>query len=249
MIKCWANVLGDCSDKVSREHQVSKGLFSSQTAVIVHGLPWCRDEPKTVGLESMTAKILCTTHNSALSPLDSEAQKFMLAVTETSKMQHELTKRHAIPERIVRNEVQAPLLERWLLKTLINLTLGSPHRLSRAGTEPGVPTDAMVRAAFGLEPLQEGWGLFMAAHTGQTFKIGETMSFTPVIEEGCVVGAMFELASFKMYLSIDQEGSNFSLANVKGIADHWAPSMLMRKFNNMSAKVGPYTCARLYFIW
>ena len=62
---CWAATLGGCGTKLSREHLVSAVLWTGPT-VIVSGLPWCKDAPKTVGVESITARILCRGHNSAL---------------------------------------------------------------------------------------------------------------------------------------------------------------------------------------
>src|SRR5438128_1034101 len=72
MPNCWAASLGDCSDKQSREHQISKGLFTSPT-VTVQGFPWCMDAPITIGIGAATAKILCKHHNELLSDLDAAA--------------------------------------------------------------------------------------------------------------------------------------------------------------------------------
>jgi hypothetical protein len=47
MIDCWAARLGNCSDKMSREHTVTKEI-SLDNEVTVGGMPWRVD--KKVGL-------------------------------------------------------------------------------------------------------------------------------------------------------------------------------------------------------
>ena len=83
--ECWAQCLGGCSDKFSNEHTVTEGLFPSQT-VRVHGWPWCKDEPKEIGLASLTRKILCTTHNSALSDIDQTGIDFFNVLRESTRL-------------------------------------------------------------------------------------------------------------------------------------------------------------------
>ena len=69
MKKCWAVSLGDCSDKISGEHILTAGMFPGDT-VHVRGLSWCPDKPKEIGLASLVKNVLCTAHNSRLSPVD-----------------------------------------------------------------------------------------------------------------------------------------------------------------------------------
>jgi hypothetical protein len=69
MKKCWAASLGDCSDKMSGEHIVSAGIFPGNT-VNIKGLSWRLDAPKQIGLANLVKNVLCTEHNSRLSPVD-----------------------------------------------------------------------------------------------------------------------------------------------------------------------------------
>src|SRR5665213_2855249 len=79
---CWAACLGNCSNKMSREHIVTKAMYLDNE-ITVSGMPWCADEPKTVGMAGLTAKILCVAHNSALSKVDEEAVRFARAMRES----------------------------------------------------------------------------------------------------------------------------------------------------------------------
>jgi len=71
MRRCWAAVLGNCGGGISGEHLVSKRLFRRKT-VVVQGLPWNEKNPQSIGLNALTANILCRDHNSALSIVDDE---------------------------------------------------------------------------------------------------------------------------------------------------------------------------------
>jgi hypothetical protein len=84
MVECWAKALGGSSPVQSGEHLFSAGLFQG-TMITVQGFHWC-PEPKSVGLASLTANILCTTHNSGLSQLDSAALQTLNALAEAVRL-------------------------------------------------------------------------------------------------------------------------------------------------------------------
>src|SRR5260370_40531159 len=85
MNDCWAACLGDCSDKISREHIITAGLFLDDK-LTVQGLPWCRDMPKEIGLAALTKKNLCTKHNSDLSVIDDAAIQSMNVLRESMRV-------------------------------------------------------------------------------------------------------------------------------------------------------------------
>ena len=145
---CWASSLGACSAKISREHIISASQFGGAKAITLSGLPWC-PKPKTVGLASLVANNLCSKHNSDLSPVDAEAAKFRDALGA-------FIEPHLIP---VAHHLDARLIERWLLKTTINIAL--------QGKPPDIDvTVDLVRAAFGVEPPPAGKGFFFVAELG-----------------------------------------------------------------------------------
>src|ERR1035441_9295323 len=82
---CWASSLGTCGGGISREHYVSQSVFPNQS-IFVQGLDWCLDKPKEVRIESVTAKILCRDHNTALSELDSAAGQAFKAIRDFADM-------------------------------------------------------------------------------------------------------------------------------------------------------------------
>jgi hypothetical protein len=161
-VECWASILGDCSGGSSREHYVSDGVFASEE-VTAFGLRWCRDQPKQVGLGAAVAKILCRHHNGALSDFDAEAANLSKFLTQS-----------VLNTPLARSELQVhgPNLERWALKTGLNLGyLGAldPENHTRL-----YPPPELVRSIFLGQPLPAGAGLyFISGRIGNDeFKTG-----------------------------------------------------------------------------
>ena|SRR5215813_8604951 len=69
MSQCWAECLGDCSERISKEHTLAEGLFLDKM-IRVKGLPWCKDDFKEISKANLTRKVLCTYHNNRLSKVD-----------------------------------------------------------------------------------------------------------------------------------------------------------------------------------
>ncbi|UVT31530.1 hypothetical protein SEA_MASK_3 [Mycobacterium phage Mask] len=78
---CYGRASKDCSEDLTREHYISDDLLESISwdgkAVLVRGAAWQPSgERKTVGVNSLSSRILCGRHNRALSPLDALAANF-----------------------------------------------------------------------------------------------------------------------------------------------------------------------------
>lgn len=136
---------------MSREHYISDGIFDG-TSVTTYGLPWFGDSPRTIGLKSAVAKILCGKHNSALSKFDSEASKLSRFLT-----------RSVLDQPIVEHTItlRGVLLEKWALKTFLNLGyLGALHR-----EQPNEinPPESLVHHIFHDDPIAEGIGLYFVS--------------------------------------------------------------------------------------
>lgn len=147
--KCWADCLGDCGGGPSREHIISKNQFEGDS-ITLQGLPWCMDA-KTVGINALVCKNLCVDHNGRLGEtVDKEALMFRLSVREI----------HRAIMLPVRVKLDARLIERWLLKTIINITAQSDG----SGLEI---TPELVRRAFGLAPTPRSEGFFGIVEEGE----------------------------------------------------------------------------------
>lgn len=128
--KCYLSFSNDCSKKISREHYVSGSLFEKNIMVSVSGLPWQKDKPeKSVALSSLTSKILCTRHNSALSEVDVWGVRAIKSINEAI---HHATKR-SVSRKEKRYLVHGELLELWALKAMF----GMYH--AKASASKGIP--------------------------------------------------------------------------------------------------------------
>jgi hypothetical protein len=146
--ECWASVLEDCANGASREHYISDGIFDGHSVTAV-GLPWCRDEPVTIGIRSAVAKILCRRHNSALSPFDAEAARLSQFLA-TNVLDEPLA------ESTIR--VSGSAIEKWALKTFFNLGyLRGLHREQPNRLDPPVH---LLQYLYRNALVPEGVGLY-----------------------------------------------------------------------------------------
>lgn len=184
---CWAETIGGCGGGLSSEHIISRSQFEDRQ-ITVQGLPWCKDEPKTVGLASLVARNLCRDHNTALSPVDAAAARLNRAF---KVIFHQ-------PSLPVRVQFEARILERWLLKTTINLALQDPG----SGL---APTPELVRRAFGMEPTPKGQGLFMLAEQGENLRYAHGLRFESMArrETGQMVLGAFVFHGVRLLYAFD----------------------------------------------
>src|SRR5262245_20801399 len=80
---CYLGHTQECGGSISGEHYISEVVLEqlSEPAVAIDGVFWLPPGvQKTVGINSLTANILCARHNSALSPFDTEAGQFLRTV-------------------------------------------------------------------------------------------------------------------------------------------------------------------------
>jgi hypothetical protein len=215
--KCWAESLGNCSDTLSGEHTVSKGLFTDDR-VVVQGLSWCKDEPKTIGLSSLTRKILCTHHNSGLSPVDDAAIAAFNAFRESVRL---TDIREKIKERrwtVVHLPLNGDLLERWFLKTLINITIGGIQKIGPKSTTPGEPSSDLVEIAFGHRKFVPNAGLHNSAEAGEMINSIDMVTIAPFFDSKneYVLGGTFSFRGFRFMLYLGEAGFTGNITLVHG---------------------------------
>lgn len=127
--QCYLAETNGCSKKISKEHYISKSLLDQiekQNAKIdIAGLTWIpREQYKSVGKASLTSKMLCQKHNSALSPIDGAICEFTRAI---SAIDADFLNEQ--PEGLVCN-VDGRYVERWILKTLIGMVTSKQFKES-----------------------------------------------------------------------------------------------------------------------
>ena len=248
---CWAATTGGCGQTISREHVVSKSLFDSP-GVTVHGFHWCKNEPISVGIESLTAKILCREHNSALSPLDSAAGSAFDAFRQNAKRNGEVHKRSILT--MMKEEpfiIDAKFLERWLLKTLLNLTFQREYFIGASGTEKGIPPRDLVEICYGRQPFPGDAGMYVAANTGMMIRTDETLTFCPLIRnDERVLGAFFTFQGIRIVLLLMPEGLRYPLSTIPTLDKEWSSANLLRRFEEIRIQYTQYLSqAVIKFAW
>lgn len=247
MATCWARSLGDCNGGISREHYISKSLFKS-SAVAVEGFPWCKGKPRTVGIQSLTGKILCQTHNNGLSSLDEEASVLFDGIREWCGIGN--IPSNSLPlTRIARppTVVNAKLIERWFLKTLLNLSLCRDYFIGVEGREKGIVPHDLVQVCFGERQFDGAGGMYGAAHAGMMIASHDSVRFAPLLREDRVLGGLFEFRGFRFLLSLLPGGLD---TMPQGMDPDWQHSRLLRPLELIQMQIsGLITVPVIRFRW
>lgn len=239
MAKCWASCLGGCSDKISREHTITQAMFLDKE-IEVSGMPWCV-EPKKVGLANLTAKVLCGTHNSALSPLDEEAVKFAAAMRESWRL---MQVRASVKSRrwtFKKFPIDGPRMERWFLKTLIN---------AACHTEFPIEDRSLVEIAFGaksFEPNAGLYGVYDPPEKRQTFDGITLQAFTV---GNRMIGAAFSFLGFRLLLYLDKKGPKLPFMEI-GKVSSGMPEIIEPTYHlvGINYKAGKAISHSIVFQW
>jgi hypothetical protein len=239
---------------MSGEHTVSKGLFTDDL-VVVQGLSWCKDEPKTIGLSSLTRKILCTHHNSNLSQVDDAAIAAFNAFRESVRL---TDIREKIKERrwtVVRLPIDGDRLERWFLKTLINITIGGKEKIGLKSNTPGEPSSDLVEIAFGHRKFVPDAGLYNSQEAGETIDSEDRVTIAPFFDSQneYVLGGTFNFRGFRFMLCLRETGftGNVTLVHKDG-RETSRYSKPLRHLRHLKVTVGAtrrYVSHTLDFEW
>ena len=206
MRKCWAASRGDCSEKMSGEHIVSAGLFLSET-VTVKGFDWCRDEARTIGLSRLTKKVLCDKHNNALAQVDEAGIEVFDAFRQSTRLQNVRSGMEPRRWRVSRFKVDGTQLERWFLKTLINVAAGSSHQIGNEAQRAGEPSTGLLEIVFGENRFQPRAGLYFVGDQGETVYSQDQVQIIPFGgDKNYLTGATFFFRGFRFVLYLAEEG-------------------------------------------
>jgi hypothetical protein len=169
---------------------------------MVQGFPWCLNEPKSIGLSNLVAKILCKKHNSDLSDLDSAALDAFNIFREAIRL-NDVRGRIKKPAlwNVQRFVVDGPLLERWFLKTLINISFGKDWTIGPGTHAAGTPSRELVEIAFGLRKFENSGGLYIAAEAGEQIDSMDRVNITPITEGNNLVAGKFNFRGYRFFTS------------------------------------------------
>jgi hypothetical protein len=154
----------------------------------VSGFPWQKTETQQVGIDALTSRILCSQHNSQLSPLDATGKEF-------------LSDLKSIFDKALKNEdwvdevftIDGKKLELWLLKVLYGVFVVS-------GTIE-VPTQ-WVEILFQRKPFAEGSGMHIFGAQGNGSWFFNLVRIISVNDKsGKILGAKFGIGGLAFLLA------------------------------------------------
>lgn len=169
--------------------------------------------PKLVGINALTANILCRTHNSMLSTVDDEG---ICAFHAIRRFEEILSLRKPLTDATeLQHEVCGSMLERWFIKHTVNLFVvsKSTNRWS-GGSVPSDPPQEIVEAAFGLVNFQSPRGLYnWAGQLGERRIVGDQIGFQPIFDAGGeYLGAHFDFQALSFLIWLSEERPRFEIS-------------------------------------
>jgi hypothetical protein len=217
MAECWAKSVGQCSEKMTLEHLVSDGMYPDEV-LVVQGLHWCKHESKEVPIKVLSSRILCDNHNKALSPVDKAGIDAMRKLREASAL-HRARVATGKDQRWTNETftIDGRGLERWCLKTLINVAFGDRYKIGKDSEQAGKPSSRLVRIAFGQEQFKPKAGLYGVACLGANWTLVEGFRLIFYVDtEQVLVGSLFSMHGYQFMLHLEESGLgvNFSIPDL-----------------------------------
>jgi len=174
---------------------LSKALFPDKN-VYVSGFDWCKGRTVPVGINSLVRQILCEGHNNALSPADEEGVR-AIELFQSQGLTPEPRKQKSL-------DVDGLLLERWLLKTAINLSFEGRFHIGvgMAESEPGKVSPYLLEVAFGRVAFTHLMGAHFLVPVAESLHSPHEIVVIPLIQGQQIGGFYFELRSQAIFLNL-----------------------------------------------
>jgi hypothetical protein len=180
----------------------------SEPAVAIDGFHWLAPgERSGVGINSLTAKILCRRHNSALHPLDDEAAQFL----RTIKGIHASLDSKSLSRKRLVSIVSGEGLELWILKIaggIFYSGIASQQREQIARDH--TIEDSIIAEALFSKRWHPRCGPYLCAAPGQIVPGRSAISLAPatLINEKRYVGAWVQIIGLEFAVIFDQRGAS-----------------------------------------
>lgn len=92
--------------------------------------------------------------------------------------------------------------------------------------------------------------MYVAANTGMTLEMSDTVIFSPLIQDNQrVLGGFFEFRGIRLFLALIPEGLNYPLWSIPRISPGWANAKLLRPFKKIRVKHGKQLSHTVEFRW
>jgi hypothetical protein len=203
--RCYLFTLGNCSSKITKEHFISRNILERVTTdrLTIEGAGhfFGGKERVEIGVNDFASKVLCDTHNNALSPLDSAAGNTFSTIEATVK---DLAQVASSPKALRSFCLSSGTdIERWMIKVYCGLVAAGKIR-SKTGrilARSSLP-QYMFEALLGHSCLPSPLGLYHHSYVGQKRRLGGLSLGTIMLTDGSddVGGLLLSLGFFNFVL-------------------------------------------------
>lgn len=188
-------------------HALLRELQNDPRGVFVSGIPWT-EGGRWVAPAKLGSPVLCTTHNSSLSGLDSFMHKLFKELRRYFQL-HQTGQKGSFS-----SSFSGPNLERWLLKALCGM-VASKHAFDPHGNrmEPAVPI-TWIQHLFSPDDLPSPLGLYVNGDAGTKWDVRPTsFGLAPLGPEQKISGLAFSAFAFKCSVAVEPFSSAIGAIN------------------------------------
>lgn len=174
----------DCSIENSLEHYISEGLLDmicKSNTLSISGPAWMKeDDGIEISIKSFSSKVLCSKHNTFLSPLDNEMIRFIRHLSGRGELNGTIN-------------IDGCKIEQWFLKLYSGfLASGSAHSCLK-NLSASKPT---LNILFGISKLAHNCGLYFISGNHKDDK--NSLALLPIKGpiDNSVAGVFFMISGF-----------------------------------------------------
>lgn len=196
--RCYAKQSNDCSEKISSEHFMSRGIIEQLgDDPVLSGAPWQETgEEKVMPAARFASKMMCERHNLALCSIDAVAVRLFKTLRSIDgRFRPDLHRYY--DEFHLFSGVD---VERWMLKALCGM-VASRHAAKNGVPFDPVPEQRWVDALFGDTSLPAGAGLYYG-RPGRVVHAGNHVGMRVLEHDGKIAGLTVDLGGFGFVLSV-----------------------------------------------
>lgn len=199
--RCYLSALGNCSSKITKEHFISRNILERITTdrltIENAGHFFGGKERVDIGVNDFASKVLCDTHNNALSALDSAVGTTFSTIEDTAK---DLAKFANSPTALKSFRLSSGMdIERWMIKVYCGLVAaGKIRSVTGRVLERSALSPCLFAALIGRQPLASPLGLYHHSFAGQNRRLGGLSFGTIMLTDGSdeVGGLLLSLGPF-----------------------------------------------------
>ena len=193
--RCYARAFSDCDRKLSREHYIGESILNLRDKPIsVTGFPWLYPgEKRPISKASLTAKVLCSRHNSVLSGLDSTALLLFKYLMGLNKEENQ--------EALLINGEE---IERWMLKTLCGVVASGNVVYDSKQVLGWEPPYHWLEILFGTGRIPPDCGLYYIIGKYR-LPVNQFAMITPIFNKTSnnIIGITFTLEAFPFLFTME----------------------------------------------